>query len=166
MKGFPGKWCQWIDSFVRGDSVGAKVNDDVGHYFQSRKRLQQGDPLSPILFSILADLLAVSTAWAKEANLVGGLILHLYDGGVSILQYADDTIIFMEHDMEKAKNMKLILCLFEQLSCLKINFHKRELFSLGKPKRRRISISSSLVVILAPSVSVPWDSDALSEAPE
>lgn len=67
--------------------------------------------------------------------------------------------------MEKAKNMKLILCLFEQLSGLKINFHKSEIFGLEKPKRR-ISISSSLVVILAPSASVPWDSDALSEAPE
>jgi hypothetical protein len=25
------------------------------------------------------------------------------DGGLSILQYADDTIIFMEHNLEKAK---------------------------------------------------------------
>lgn len=30
--------------------------------------------------------------------------------------------------------MKLILCLFEQLSCLKINFHKSELFFFGKAK--------------------------------
>jgi hypothetical protein len=35
-------------------------------------------------------------------------------GGVSILQYADDTIIFMEHDIQKMLNMKLILCIFEQ----------------------------------------------------
>jgi hypothetical protein len=56
------------------------------------------------------------------------------DGGVSILQYADDTIIFMEHDLQKALNMKLILCIFEQLSGLKINFHKSELFCFGKAK--------------------------------
>jgi hypothetical protein len=36
-------------------------------------------------------------------------------GGVSILQYADDTILFMERDLDKAPNMKLILCIFEQL---------------------------------------------------
>jgi hypothetical protein len=48
------------------------------------------------------------------------------DGGLSILQYADDTIIFMEHDLEKAQNLKLILSAFEQLSGLKINFHKSE----------------------------------------
>jgi hypothetical protein len=32
---------------------------------------------------------------------VDGLIPHLVDGGVSILQYANDTIILMEHDMQK-----------------------------------------------------------------
>src|SRR4051812_30483639 len=34
----------------------------------------------------------------------------------------------MEHDTVKAVNMKLILCIFEQLSGLKINFHKSEIF--------------------------------------
>jgi hypothetical protein len=52
------------------------------------------------------------------------LIPQLVDGGVSILQYADDTTIFMQHDLEKALNMKLVLCIFEQLSGLKIDFHK------------------------------------------
>ena len=47
---------------------------------------------------------------------MGGLVPHLVDGGVSILQYADDSIIFMEHDLAKARNMKLVLCLFEQLT--------------------------------------------------
>ena len=36
--------------------------------------------------------------------------------------------------MAKARNMKLILCLFEQLSGLKINFHKSEVFCFGKAK--------------------------------
>ena len=37
----------------------------------------------------------------------------------------------MNNDLEKAKNMKLLLCAFEQLSRLKINFHKSELFCYG-----------------------------------
>jgi hypothetical protein len=43
-------------------------------------------------------------------------------------------ILFMEHDLEKAKNLKLILSAFEQLSGLKINFHKSELFCFGEAK--------------------------------
>jgi hypothetical protein len=65
---------------------------------------------------------------------VDGLIPHLVDGGVLILQYADDTIIFMENNLEKALNMKLIIYLFEQLSGLKINFHKSELYCFGQAK--------------------------------
>jgi hypothetical protein len=38
----------------------------------------------------------------------------------------------MDHDLEKAKNLKLILSAFEQLSGLKINFRKSELFCFGK----------------------------------
>jgi hypothetical protein len=34
----------------------------------------------------------------------------------------------MDHDLDKAQNMKLLLCAFEQASSLKINFHKSELF--------------------------------------
>ena len=61
--------------------------------------------MSLILFNIVADLLAVLISRAKEAGHVAGLIPHLVDGGVSVLQYADNTIIFMEHDIEKAKKI-------------------------------------------------------------
>ena len=40
----------------------------------------------------------------------------------------------MEHDLEHAKELKLVLSAFEQLSGLKINFHKSELFCYGKDK--------------------------------
>jgi hypothetical protein len=33
---------------------------------------------------------------------------------LSILQYVDDTVLFMELDLEKAQNMKLLLYAFEQ----------------------------------------------------
>ena len=51
---------------------------------------------------------------------------------MSILEYADDTVIFLDHDLEKAKNMKILLCVFEKLSDLKINFHKSEIFCFGQ----------------------------------
>ena len=109
-----------------------KVNDDTGRYFQTKKGLRQGDPLSPILFNIVADMLAILIERAKSEGQIEGVIPHLVDGGLSILQYADDTILFMEHDIKKARNLKLILSAFEQVSGLKINFHKSELFCFGE----------------------------------
>ena len=73
-------------------------------------------------------MLAIFISRAKETEQIQGVIPHLVDEGLSILQYADDTVIFMGNDLEKAKNMKLLLCAFEQLSRLKINFHKSEMF--------------------------------------
>ena len=107
MKGFTPLLCQWVQQFVYGGSVVVKVNNDK---------------------------LAIFITRAKEDGQIEGLIPHLVDGGLSILQYADDTLLFMEHDLEKAKNVKIILCSFEQLSGLKINFHKSELFCYGEAK--------------------------------
>ena len=59
---------------------------------------------------------------------------HLVDDGLSILQYADDTILFMDHNLEQAHNMKTILGAFEQLSGLKINFYKSKIFCFGEAK--------------------------------
>jgi hypothetical protein len=69
---------------------------------------------------------------AEVDGQISGIVPHLVDDGLSILQYADDTILFMDHDLDKARNMKLLLCAFEQLSGLKINFHKSELFCFGE----------------------------------
>jgi hypothetical protein len=74
MKGFPPKWCNWIGRFIQGGSVRIKVNDDIGNYFQTLKGLRQGDPLSPILFNIVADMLAILIARAKEDGQIGSLV--------------------------------------------------------------------------------------------
>jgi len=59
MKGFSPRWISWVKTFISGGSVVVNVNDDVGHFFQTRKGLHQGDPLSPLLFNIIADMLRV-----------------------------------------------------------------------------------------------------------
>jgi hypothetical protein len=62
-------------------------------------------------------MLAIFNNRANEANQIKGVIPNLVDGGLSILQYA-------KH--------KLLLCAFEELLCLKINFHKVDFFWASK----------------------------------
>jgi hypothetical protein len=71
-------------------------------------------------------MLAILINRAKEEGQFDGIIPHMVDGGLLILQYMDNTVLSMDHDLDKAKNLKLLLCAFEKLSGLKINFHKRE----------------------------------------
>jgi hypothetical protein len=40
----------------------------------------------------------------------------------------------MEHDLDKARNMKLLLSVFEELLGLKINFYKSEIFCFCQAK--------------------------------
>ena len=95
--------------------MGIKVNDQMGSYFQTKKGLRQGDPLSPILFNIVVDMLAIILSRAKEEGQIKGVVTHLVENGLSILQYVDDTVLFFDHDIEQAKNLKLLLGTFEQL---------------------------------------------------
>jgi hypothetical protein len=141
MKGFSQTRCKWMQQVVEKGSVSVKVNDDYAHNFQTKKGVRQGDPLSPILFNIAVDMLAIIINRAKDLGKVGGVVPHMVDGGLSILQYADDMIIFVEDYLERAKNMKLVLCAFEQLSGLKINFPKIELFSYGAAKGLELEYS-------------------------
>jgi len=148
MKGFSHIWCQWVEKFTQGGNDNIKVNDQLGSYFQTRKGLRQGDPILPILFNIVVDMLAILIARAKEAGLVKDVIPNLIQDGLSILQYADDTVIFMSHDVEKAINMKLLLSTFEQLSRLKIIFHKSEIFCFGKAKEHELFYSQLFVCVI------------------
>jgi hypothetical protein len=86
-----------------------------------------------MLFNIEAGMLAIIIERAKVDGQIEGVVPHLVDGGLSVLQYVDDTILLMEHDLDKARNLQLILSAFEQLSRLKINFHKSDfLFCFGE----------------------------------
>jgi hypothetical protein len=59
------------------------------------------------------------------------LIDHLITKGITILQYADDTILCLQDDEEKARNVKMLLYIYEQMSGLKINFEKSEVVLMG-----------------------------------
>jgi hypothetical protein len=47
------------------------------------------------LFNIAVDMLTIFVEMANEDGQIGSLVLHLVDGGISILQYADATIFLL-----------------------------------------------------------------------
>jgi len=70
---------------VSKGSVGVKVNDDIGKIFQTKKGLRQGDPLSRLLFNLVADMLVVMISRVKQVGQISGHLPHLVDDGISVL---------------------------------------------------------------------------------
>jgi hypothetical protein len=85
IRGFCPKWCNWIKQVVSGGTVCVKLNNKLGPYFMSHKGVRQGDPLSPILFNMVADCLTRMVRKAQSHGLITGLASNMIPGGVAIL---------------------------------------------------------------------------------
>ena len=73
---------------------------------------------------------------ASSHGLISRLLANAIPGGIISLQYADDTLLFLEDSYEKAKNFKWILSCFESLSGVKINFRKSDLITINVDEGR------------------------------
>ena len=140
-KKFSDKWIGWILSAVEGGRVAINLNGERGEYFRSYKELRQGDPLSPLLFNLVGDALSEMLNYARRNNIITGLIPELVEGGLTHLHYADDTILFLANSEENFAMMKFLLFCFEELSGLRINYNKSEVFGVGIDKIKLMEVA-------------------------
>ena len=108
-QGFGPKIITLIKQMTQGGSVGVKVNDIEGDFFLTGKGLRQGDPFAPLLFNLVVDVFSRMLSKGCEARLIRGLCPDFIPGGVVSLQYADDTLIFLDKCEVMAVNLKWIL---------------------------------------------------------
>jgi hypothetical protein len=73
-KGFPTKWINWVMSTVRNGMVCINVNGERSDYFRTYRGLRQRDPLSPLLFNIVADVLGVLLQSAISKGQLSGVL--------------------------------------------------------------------------------------------
>ena len=118
-RGFPEKWCTWIHCMLSTSKSAVLVNGTPGPWFTCRKGLRQGDPLSPYLFLLVADVLQRMIQHDRG-------IRHplAADHPCPVLQYADDTLILVKAELSSVQRLKNVLDSFAAATGLKINFHK------------------------------------------
>ena len=107
------------------------VNGNVKGWVKASRDLRQGDPLSPFLFTIVADVLSRMLLKAKERNLLEGFRVGRNRCRVSHLQFTDDTILFANPRKEELQTLKSLLLVFGQISGLKVNLDKSNLFGIN-----------------------------------
>jgi hypothetical protein len=48
-KGFGPKWLKWMEMIMKSDTSAMLLNGVPGKFFKCKRRVRQGDPLSPFL---------------------------------------------------------------------------------------------------------------------
>ncbi|WOH08313.1 hypothetical protein DCAR_0727751 [Daucus carota subsp. sativus] len=128
---FHGKWIKWIEVILKTSRISVLVNGSPSREFIPERGLRQGDPLSPLLFNLVGEVLHCMLCKAEEAGIFQGVKLGEIGGTVSHLQYADDTVIFVKNDSESIRGIKRVLLGFEMLTGLRINFGKSTLYGFN-----------------------------------
>ncbi|GKD90082.1 reverse transcriptase domain, reverse transcriptase zinc-binding domain protein [Tanacetum coccineum] len=116
------------------------------HLMKSRWSVAcQGDPLSPLLFLLVAEALQVTILEACEKGVYNGVSLAYSGTNISLLQYADDALFFGESSTLNAYNLINILKCFKKASRLKVIIAKSKLYGIG--------VSRADIDMVAPSLS-------------
>jgi hypothetical protein len=149
-RGFDDRMISWIMQIVMSGNTAININGEVGPYFRSSCGVRQGDPISPLLFNAAVDVLAEILEKAKISGHISGVVGHLIPGGgITHLQYADDTMIMVEGSELDLINLKFLLLCFEAMSGLKINFDKSEVVVMGFDPEEQQRIADNLNCRLA-----------------
>jgi hypothetical protein len=115
-RGFPPLWCDWMYLLLSSSRSAVLLNGIPGKWITCLRGLRQGDPLSPYLFLIVADVLQ----WLVQAD---DVLQHPISDGVPcpVLQYADDTLLILRADVASARRVRRLLESFPRATGLGIN---------------------------------------------
>ena len=124
--GFGPDICQWISTFYKDIKSSVTVNGQLSQWFAIQRGCRQGDPISPYLFILCVEILAIMIRQNKH---IKGIFIG--EPEYKISQYADDTEITLEGDKNSFEETVKTINTFGKASGLFLNAGKTSAIWLG-----------------------------------
>ncbi|XP_057432075.1 uncharacterized protein LOC130724818 [Lotus japonicus] len=125
--GFPIGFTQLILRCVSSVSYAPLINGEPAPFFSPHRGLRQGDPLSPYLFILCAEVLSSLLADQVRGKNLHGVTVARGAPMISHLFFADDSLIFGRATAEEADCILKVIKLYEQTSGQLVNMDKSEI---------------------------------------
>ena len=132
----------WVKSLQIDSTSKILQNGHLSETINLGRGCRQGDPISPYLFVLGAELLA--EAIRSNTN-IEGLTIHQKEHKLS--QYADDTTLFLKYSEKNIRSCMETLREFEIISGLKVNTEKTYVVKIGDERDNRINLCTDLELI-------------------
>ena len=115
----------WIDTFYSDISSCVMNNGFATPLFKLSRGVRQGDPLSPYLFILVLEVLAINI---RNDTTIKGIKIDEHE--LKLVIFADDLTVFVA-DTESFHHLSVKLIMFGKCSGLKVNKQKTEVLNLG-----------------------------------
>lgn len=136
---FGQNFIKWIKVFYKDIKSCVIINGHLSDWFNIHRGCRQGDPLSPYLFILCAEVLAVLIKQNKNIN---GIKVNTVEFLVS--QYADDTSLLLDGTEQSLRNTMKVLKFYANISGLYINVEKTKAVWIGSMKHSNVNLCLDL----------------------